>query len=54
MTGVLPSQAIAGLVRSGALAAHPPITDAQLQPASLYLRLGRVAYRVRASFLAGA
>src|SRR5690606_2829080 len=31
----------------------PPITPAQLQPASLDLRLGKVAYRVQASFLPG-
>ena len=54
MTGVLPSQAIASLIASGALAASSAITDAQIQPASLDLRLGGVAYRVRASFLAGA
>lgn len=54
MTGVLPSQRIRGLIASGALAADPAILDAQVQPASLDLRLGTVAYRVRASFLAGA
>ena len=54
MAGVLPSQAIATLVASGALSASPAITAAQIQPASLDLRLGTVAYRVRASFLAGA
>ena len=54
MTGVLPSQAIAALIASGALSATPAITVAQIQPASLDLRLGCVAYRVRASFLAGA
>ncbi len=54
MTGVLPSQRITALIASGALSASPPVTDAQIQPASLDLRLGTVAYRVRASFLAGA
>jgi dCTP deaminase len=41
------------LIASGALAGEPAIRDDQLQPASLDLRLGPVAYRVRASFLAG-
>ena len=54
MTGVLPSQRIRDLIGSGALTAIPAITPAQIQPASLDLRLGTVAYRVRASFLAGA
>ena len=31
-----------------------PLEDSQIQPASLDLRLGRTAYRVRASFLPGA
>jgi dCTP deaminase len=41
------------MIASGALAATPPIQDDQVQPASLDLRLGSVAIRVRASFLAG-
>ncbi|MES2914630.1 MAG: 2'-deoxycytidine 5'-triphosphate deaminase [Pseudomonadota bacterium] len=52
-SGVLPAQALRRLISSGALAASPEIRDDQLQPASLDLRLGPVAYRVRASFLAG-
>ncbi|WP_208353473.1 2'-deoxycytidine 5'-triphosphate deaminase [Pseudaestuariivita rosea] len=51
--GVLPSQMIEALVRDGALQASDPIRPEQVQPASLDLRLGAVAYRVRASFLAG-
>ncbi|MCZ8079545.1 MAG: 2'-deoxycytidine 5'-triphosphate deaminase [Rhodobacteraceae bacterium] len=51
--GVLPSQALRALIANGAISASLPITDAQIQPASLDLRLGTVAYRVRASFLAG-
>ncbi len=51
--GVLPSQALRGLITQGAIAADPAVLDDQLQPASLDLRLGTVAYRVRASFLAG-
>lgn len=52
-TGVLPSQTLRKLINNGAIAADPPVLDDQLQPASLDLRLGAVAYRVRASFLAG-
>ena len=51
--GVLPSQVLRALITDGAISASLPITDAQIQPASLDLRLGNVAYRVRASFLAG-
>ena len=53
MTGVLPDSAIRRMLQDGILAADPAVTDAQVQPASLDLRLGTVAYRVRASFLAG-
>jgi len=52
-SGVLPSQALRRLIAMGAIAAEPAVLDDQLQPASLDLRLGPVAYRVRASFLAG-
>ncbi|MCB5409299.1 2'-deoxycytidine 5'-triphosphate deaminase [Pseudogemmobacter faecipullorum] len=51
--GVLPDHAIRALIESGALRAEPAVTDAQIQPASLDLRLGSHAWRVRASFLAG-
>jgi dCTP deaminase len=51
--GVLPAQALRQLIATGALTGAPAIRDDQLQPASLDLRLGQVAYRVRASFLAG-
>jgi len=51
--GILPSQAIRGLIESGALKLAEPLLDNQLQPASIDLRLGAVAYRVRASFLPG-
>jgi len=53
MTGVLASQQIETLIASGALSAASPFVDGQIQPASLDLRLGNIAYRVRASFLAG-
>ena len=52
-TGVLPSQAIRGLVEAGEIRAATPPEDGQIQPASLDLRLGPLAYRVRASFLPG-
>lgn len=52
-TGVLPAQDLRALIASGAISANPAIIPAQIQPASLDLRLGPVAYRVRASFLAG-
>ncbi|WP_374426806.1 2'-deoxycytidine 5'-triphosphate deaminase [Tabrizicola sp.] len=51
--GVLPAQGLRQLIASGALSATPDIRTDQIQPASLDLRLGPVAYRVRASFLAG-
>lgn len=51
--GVLPGQAIEELIATGALRADPAIIPEQIQPASLDLRLGTVAYRVRASFLPG-
>lgn len=52
-TGVLPSQALRTMIAAGAIRAGTPIQPAQLQPASLDLRLGDTAWRVRASFLAG-
>ncbi|SEM42688.1 dCTP deaminase [Loktanella fryxellensis] len=53
-TGVLADHQIGQLIASGAVTATAPIAPGQIQPASLDLRLGDVAYRVRASFLAGA
>jgi dCTP deaminase len=49
----LPDRMIAALAEDGAIAAVRPFADDQIQPASLDLRLGAVAYRVRASFLPG-
>jgi dCTP deaminase len=51
--GILPVQAIRALISGGALASAEPIEAGQLQPASVDLRLGPKAYRVRASFLPG-
>ena len=54
MIGILPCQAIEALCDGGALTAARGIEADQIQPASLDLRLGTQAYRLRASFLAGA
>jgi len=51
--GVLPSQAIQTLFDQGVIKAEKALTEGQIQPASLDLRLGDVAWRVRASFLSG-
>ncbi|MFB0993232.1 MAG: 2'-deoxycytidine 5'-triphosphate deaminase, partial [Paracoccaceae bacterium] len=51
--GVLASQTISEMILSGVIMAKTPILQSQVQPASLDLRLGNVAYRVRASFLTG-
>ena len=52
-TGILPSQALRSLIAAGEIRAAPEIALDQIQPASLDLRLGKVAYRIRASFLPG-
>jgi dCTP deaminase len=52
-TGVLPAQDLRAMVAQGVILSDPPVQEAQIQPASLDLRLGPRAYRVRASFLAG-
>lgn len=52
-TGVIPNQQIEAMIAQGAITAEPAVIPEQIQPASLDLRLGTVAYRVRASFLAG-
>lgn len=54
MTGVLSSQQLRRLIEDGRITADPSILTDQVQPASLDLRLGHVAYRIRASFLTGA
>uniref|UniRef100_UPI00259993ED 2'-deoxycytidine 5'-triphosphate deaminase domain-containing protein n=1 Tax=uncultured Paracoccus sp. TaxID=189685 RepID=UPI00259993ED len=53
MNGVLPDTALRQLIESGAISADQPILPEQIQPASLDLRLGSTAWRLRASFLAG-
>ncbi|ALI54243.1 2'-deoxycytidine 5'-triphosphate deaminase [Celeribacter marinus] len=51
--GVLADSAIREMIDNGAIRATVPVIDAQVQPASLDLRLGNRAWRVRASFLTG-
>jgi dCTP deaminase len=51
--GILPDRAIRALAEGDQLRLAAPLDERQVQPASLDLRLGDVAYRVRASFLPG-
>lgn len=51
--GILPRQAIAELIAAGEIRSSDGAFDDQVQPASLDLRLGPTAYRLRASFLPG-
>ena len=50
---ILPCQAIEALIVDKAISLARPAADGQIQPASLDLRLGEKAYRIRASFLPG-
>ncbi len=52
-SGLLPREEIEALVAAGAIGGDRPPVERQLQPASLDLRLGPAAFRVRASFLTG-
>ena len=51
--GILADHHISALFESGALKSTRPLDADQIQPASLDLRLGAKAYRVRASFMPG-
>lgn len=51
--GVLPDVEIEKALARGFIQHDLPLTPDQIQPASLDLRLGRIAYRLRASFLPG-
>jgi len=54
VAGILPAQHLQALIDGGRqIRAAEPILDSQVQPASLDLRLGARAYRIRASFLPG-
>src|SRR5438045_3903714 len=51
--GILPDRMIAAMADAGLILPAYPFVESQIQPASLDLRLGAIAYRVRASFLPG-
>jgi len=51
--GILPDHMIAALAEEGAIPRVYDFVPDQIQPASLDLRLGELAFRVRASFLPG-
>ena len=51
--GILPAKTIAAYCEAGVIRLERPVDHDQIQPASLDLRLGGWAYRVRASFLPG-
>ncbi len=51
--GILPSQELHTAIENRFLSSGQVIPSDQIQPASIDLRLGTVAYRVRASFLPG-
>ena len=51
--GIFSARMIAALFDAGALTSQTALDADQIQPASLDLRLGRTAYRVRSSFLPG-
>jgi dCTP deaminase len=53
-SGVLPSQWLRTATTAGWIVAPDPLKPSQVQPASLDLRLGSVAHRLRCSFLPGA
>jgi dCTP deaminase len=53
MTGILPAHAIERLIEQKNISLALDLDEGQIQPASLDLRLGNIAYRVRASFLPG-
>ena len=52
-SGILPSQELRAAIAHRIIVADEPMGDGQIQPASIDLRLGPIAYRVRASFLPG-
>ncbi|MBI3929349.1 MAG: 2'-deoxycytidine 5'-triphosphate deaminase [Armatimonadetes bacterium] len=50
-TGAIPSQIIEQFLQNKRILSEAPVPEANIQPASLDLRLGRRAFRVRAAFL---
>lgn len=51
LNGVIPVQKLKGLIKNGAIRSGVPLRKDQLQPASIDLRIGKKAYRIRSSFL---
>jgi len=51
--GILPVQDIRQMIAAGEISATTEMTSAQMQPASIDLRLGNRAWRVQSSFLPG-
>ena len=51
--GILAAHQIAAMAKAGGVAHETPFAEGQIQPASLDLRLGKRAWRMRASFLPG-
>lgn len=52
-SGVLPRESLAKAIEAGVIHSEWTIPDHAIQPASVDLRLGEVAYRLRCSFLPG-
>ncbi len=52
--GVLPDRQLRAMIQARIITSNHAVAEDQIQPASLDLRLGPIAYRIRASFLAGA
>lgn len=52
-SGIFSARMIAELAEADGIRSESPLQDTQIQPASLDLRLGKNAWRVRASFLPG-
>lgn len=53
-SGILPAHSIRNMLEDGQITVDRHVDADQVQPASLDLRLGKIAYRVQASFLPGA
>lgn len=53
LPGIQSDSVISSLFADGVIKADKPLVEGQIQPASMDLRLGQRAYRVRASFLPG-
>ncbi|AFX98258.1 deoxycytidine triphosphate deaminase [Candidatus Endolissoclinum faulkneri L2] len=53
ISGIMPYQEIKRMIEEGQIRCATAVDSSQIQPASLDLRLGRLAYQMRASFLPG-